>query len=159
MGDRCDVWIKFGGKISRQAAEALIEVLNDEYYTVFGSNPDGGEKVEMGDLDEEFSAEEVNYANIDEIDAVCREHGIHYDMQHGAGGGYSAGCIRFLNGRKEETPATNELEPLVPLKKVLEVDTLASGLGKLIDLARFMLGDFPNLEVEGTTVSEAGGST
>lgn len=153
MADTCAVYIKFGGKISRQAAKDLIAVLKDQgYYWDDGS---GGDP-EMGNIDEDFCCDEVNYANIDAIGLVCREHGIDYHMTHGAGDSFAAGCVRLMGGRHEE--CVDDDGPLVPLKKVLEVETLASGLADLIDLARFMLGDFPNLEIVDTTVSDAAGA-
>lgn len=154
MADRSDVYIKFGGKISRQAAEALVRALNNEGYICNAT----GEGPSLDNVDEDFSADEVNYANIDAIGAVCREHGIDYDMSHGAGGSYGAGCLRMMGGKHHECAGGDE-GPMVPLNKILDTETLASGLGDLIQLARFMCGPFPNLEIVDTTVSEAGGST
>lgn len=144
MGDRCDVYIKFGGRISRAAAEALVTVLKDEHY-----RSDDQDEPEIGNLDESFLSEEVNYANIDAIIAVCHEHHIDYDMWHSAGGGYGEGCERFMDGVTHQC-ANSDDGPLVSLRSLLDVETLASGMGDLIKLARFMCGDFPNLVIEET---------
>jgi hypothetical protein len=32
MGDRCTVWLEFGGRITRAAAEALVEVEEEIIY-------------------------------------------------------------------------------------------------------------------------------
>lgn len=149
MGDRCDVYIKFGGKISRAAADALVQVLIDECYICNAT----GEAPSIENIDEDFSCGEVDYANIDAIGAVCREHGIDYDMHHGQGGGYGAGCVRLMGGKHVETCGGDE-GAMIPLAEILKTETLASGLGDLIAKARFMCGDFPNLEIVDTTMPE-----
>ncbi len=149
MGDRTDVYIKFGGRISRRAAEALVEALEREGYRC---NDGTDNKPTIADLDEDFYAYEVNYANIDGLDAVCRRFGIDYDMNHGAGGGYGPCCQRYMGGEHRECSADADSGPMVPLSQILDTETLATGLGDLIKLARFMCGDFPNLVIDDTIV-------
>ncbi len=147
MGDRCYVYITFHGKISHRAAQALVEVLNEQGYVQWDCNASARSALEpaKADLAGTFECEEVNYARIDEIEAVCSEHGIDFDMEHTAGGGYAAGRVRFVGGERRE--CTGGDGPMIPLSMVLETETLASGLGNLIALARFMLADLPPLEV------------
>jgi hypothetical protein len=148
MGDRTDVYIVFGGCVSPRAAAELVEVLKAEGYR---RNECGDEEPSVENLSDSFYANEVNYADIDEIDAVCRQHKINYDMWHGAGGGYGPAMRRYVDGVHMECTCNDE-GPLVLLRCILDTETLASGLADLIKLARFMLADFATIVVDDTIV-------
>ena len=143
MGDRCTVYMEFGGKISRQAAEALVKVLEAEGYR---SN-DTDDEPSIDILDHSFYCHDVNYANIEAIEDVCSEHAIDYRKENDAGGGYGA-AIELWVGGVAKTFSCSEGEPCVPLSRVLEVETLACGLADLIAEARFAVEGLPELEIE-----------
>jgi hypothetical protein len=149
MGDRCQVWIKFGGQITRAQAEELVERLEN-----YAFSPDWkfhlttkrmDESIET--LDEILWAEEVNYGCVDEVTDYCAEQGIAYEVWNGAGGDYGEGIARSLDGQYDSAACVEGM-PLVPMADLLQAETLVSGFADVLKRARFMTGPFPNLVVK-----------
>lgn len=147
MGDRVTVYMTFGGKLKRSALPEFIELLEGECFAS-NENSSGDYPLELALLDgHQLHAHEVNYANTEAIDEFCIEHGLSFDKYHDEGGGFGAGIIRLRDGEAESMPAA-EGEPMIPLSKILEVETLATGLADLIALAKRWSGDdLPEFEI------------
>jgi hypothetical protein len=75
MGERCAAYIRFGGRISRDKADELIELLNDQGYGVYG---DGSEADRENLRTENFGDYEINYGNLDELKEFATANGLHY---------------------------------------------------------------------------------
>lgn len=145
MGDRCSVYVRFGGRISTRSADALIEVLESECYR---SN-ETDKKPCRDNLDQEFYAHEVSYGCIDEIESVCEEHRIDFEAWNDAGGSYGEQITRCIGGDITCWP-TNEREVMFPASRILEAETLATGLGNLIAEARLAAAPLPDLVIDPT---------
>ena len=143
MGDRCTVNIKFGGPVTEdQANELLLALKGHQFVQDWGDDPS---ELTIEDLDETLHAEEVNYANIEDVELICRMYGIAYEKWNSAGGDYGEQIERYLDGTRMSFPCADG-EALVPLSEVLKVETLASGMAKLIEQARFRARPFSNFE-------------
>jgi hypothetical protein len=97
-------------------------------------------------LDHSFVAYEVNYARTDAIEGVCSEHGIDYRKHNEAGGGYGEDIELYVGGVTKLFPASDG-EPMIALSRVLEAETLASGLANLIAEAKFAVKGMAKLEI------------
>lgn len=144
MGDRVTVYLTLHGKVTKTQAEELLGHLEGYSFT----NNHTGEPPTIETLGEHLSADEVNYGSINNVVSYCAEHGIAYDYHHEAGGGYGAFTYRF-DGEKADEASYHEGEAMVPFSRILETETLASGLGNLIEEARFWNKTLPDLEVVG----------
>lgn len=145
MGDRVTVRFTFGGKIKRSEVDDLMKLLREEN----AYSQETGGKVTLDDLLEgnELYVPEVNYAQTDEIDTFCEMHGIDFDKWHESGGGFHGAAIRMRNSVLSELPAIDG-EPMVPLSKVLEVETLVTGMANLVNLAKqWKAGDLAEFEI------------
>ncbi len=143
MGDRCRVTLSFGGRITEAQAQELIERLA-EYDFRIEETYRAPTLDTLGD--DCLAAEEVNYGDVDNVTAWCRAQSIAFDYRNDAGGSYSEGVARFDGQRYEELTAS-ECVPTIPLSRVLETETLITGMGALIDLAKFMSAPLPPLEI------------
>lgn len=143
MGDRCDVWLTFGGRISERSAEALVAQLTEDGFSCDMS----AEPPSITNLGSRFYCEEVNYANTDEIEAVCHEHGICFVKYHSAGGDYTAGMSKFVGGVYMEF-SCDDGEPQIPLYRLLDVEKSVDTFAKLLGQAKFMQKKMPPLEVD-----------
>jgi hypothetical protein len=85
-------------------------------------------------------------ARTDGIENVCAEHNIDYRKHNEAGGGYGEGVELRISGVVKEFPACDG-EPLIALSRVLETETLVSGLADLIAEARFAVKGMAKLEI------------
>lgn len=143
MGDRCSVYLQIAGKITRAQAEEIIERL-DRYDMHINET---GKKPTVETLGEYMSADEINYGRIEDITDYLIGIGAPYELQNDAGGGYGAGIERF-DGIDQHHAGYDD-GPLVSYSRILEVETLASGLATLIEEARFWCAPMGELEVVG----------
>lgn len=143
MGDRCDVWLTFGGHISKRSAEALVAQLKEDGFHCDMS----GKEPSLDNLGETFTCEEVNYANTDDIEAVCTEHGICFEKYHSAGGDYGAGKSKFAAGVYMEF-SCDDGEPVIPLSRILDVEKSVDTFAKLLGQAKFMREALPPLLID-----------
>jgi hypothetical protein len=97
MGDRCHLRIAIHGPIlTLRALTSIAKAIEDEnLYPDYTSQSGFNAVVDELATDDGlpmFSADEVNYANIDDLEAVLQELKVAYAVNHDAGGSYSAGC-------------------------------------------------------------------
>jgi len=138
MGERVPTTIKFGGKLRAEHAERLIELLNeDNFYSEDADLTSGGDvdDVVVDHLDDTLRADEVNYGQIEDIIAFCREHKLDYEHWIDACGGGDPSVERVVAGTSE-TLNYSDGEPMIPLARVIKVETLVTGLADLIALAK-----------------------
>jgi hypothetical protein len=115
LGDRCFLKLTLRGCIESPrhlvriakaiVAEGLTSSLpfgQDEVDGVYAYLCDYMD-VNAGDDNPEFTDAECNYANIDDLETVLVECGMPYNVYHGSGGGYAAGCWSWTpeHGRVE----------------------------------------------------------
>jgi hypothetical protein len=104
MGERIGASIQFGGKLPKQHVQELVDLLNAE-----GLTPDfdeTGDVTAEDDLSQNFGDWEVNYGNLDDLEAFGQEHGLHYKHWYDSGPEWSA-CTELYD------PATNTMIELV----------------------------------------------
>lgn len=141
MGDRCNVNLVISGKLKRESIPDLLAVLGNHYFRLENETellPDGS------NLDELLMAYEVNYADIEDVEAVLIELGLDYEKYNDAGDGYSAATKRKIGDRCEQADGET---PSLPYARILEIETLASGMGNLIQEARFWATPLAPLEI------------
>lgn len=95
MGERIGASIRFGGNITREQAERLVELVNE-----YGLSPDFDESGEIGveDLGSILGDWQVNYGNLDGITSYCVAQGIAYHHWFDYGPEWAAGGERHLDG-------------------------------------------------------------
>ena len=154
MGDRVSVDMKFGGKISVEALDRLILELDSERFFEGASaslTSRGVAGVPVADklsaLAGWLHADDINYAYTDGIDGVCQHYKIDFDKRHDAGGGFGACVLRMRDGVLRAYPSDEEGEATIPLSRVLQVETLVSGLADLIAEAKAWAQPLAKLEV------------
>jgi hypothetical protein len=103
MGDRCYLSIEIRGPItSLKTLVKVVKAISEEnLYPNGGGNDYLGELIAPGLPT--FSADEVNYANIDDLEVVLQGLGVAYSVDHGSGGDYGPGCWSWCpeHGRSE----------------------------------------------------------
>lgn len=140
MGEYVTTSVKLGGKITRSEANALAAHLAERYQFTGEMEAD----LCADNLNETLIAHEVNYGNIDDIDfpdgITQWEHWVD-DCGEGEG------ITRAIDGVAKYRDAASGL-PVFALEEILAVDALASGLGTLIEAAKWWARPLV-LEIEG----------
>lgn len=139
MGEYVTTTVKLGGKITRSEANALAVHLAARYQFTAEMEAD----LCADNLNELLTAHEVNYGNIEDIDFP---DGI--DIEHWVDDcGEGEGITRTVDGVEKYRDATSG-SPAFTLAEILAVDALASGLGTLIEAAKWWAKPLV-LEIEG----------
>lgn len=125
MGDRCYLTIHLHGTIETVedfnaiAAAIEAEAMGPDDYSghdaasiaqhMLASAAEG--------LPARFCAEEVNYANIDDLETALQEIGLPYHVSHDAGGSYPGGVWTWRpQAGKVEATSTGETGPVVSVE-------------------------------------------
>ncbi|WP_037500625.1 hypothetical protein [Sphingomonas jaspsi] len=125
MGEYIYAGIQFGGKLKREHAPELLELVNDKYLTV---DMCGGETV-IDELGEQLASDSVNFGDLDELEDFAKERGLDYDYSCGSGPDWDRINRRYYaaTGETFETTGENgpclsrgEIEELGSYEKVLE---------------------------------------
>jgi len=148
MGDRTTVYFTVAGKIGRDDLSTLIEAMAAEG---FRSNDDDAEPC-ADNLDETFYASEVNYANIDDLTAVCDRLGLDREHWWEAGGGYGAGIERCRGGECRERSAS-EASPVFTLAEILDITEQLAGMANLVREAKWWSDPLGSLEIVETATA------
>lgn len=139
MGDRCYVSIRFSGEISRKDVEKLTDALD----------ADGVSWDESG-LDDWLEADEVNYGELETVEAVAQELHLSYMKYNGVGGGYGEGReIYDATANMTFSCACVEGEPAVTASDIFnaqEAGELDALIGKLKLFSDFDK-NYPPLEI------------
>lgn len=111
MGDRTWTGIQFSGVVTRRVAEILVEELSDQCTNSSAGSAEG--EFTIGHLKEphnQFTDDECNYGEMEEIEALCHEHGISYLKIWASGGGYEAGqkIYNAVTGTSFECPGGDD---------------------------------------------------
>src|SRR3546814_2153966 len=101
MGDRTTVYFTLGGKLTREAYDELLELIEQEDYI------QDNEITETGDVrtalveEKRFDiwTEDDHYGNADPFPDFDRPHGVAFDLCWGSGGGLGPGGIIPATGR------------------------------------------------------------
>lgn len=131
MGEYVPTSIKFGGKLQAKFVETLIVLLNDK---MFCTDQDG-ENPDRTNLNERFRADEVNYGQIEAIVDFCKTHQLDYEHWIDACSGEDPTIERWVSGERESL-SFSDGEVMIPLARVLEVETLVSGMANLLARAK-----------------------
>src|SRR3546814_20862582 len=103
MGDRTTVYFTLGGKLTREAYDELLELIEQEDYI------QDNEITETGDVrtalveEKRFDIwiEEANYGNADPFPDFARQHGLAFEHRWGSGGGFGPGGIIHAPGEED----------------------------------------------------------
>jgi len=165
MGDRTNVSFVLSGHIETvEALEEFCEAMAGRWM-----QPDAGSDFHAGDADGikaaiaeavggeavassiSFNAEEVNYGNISEVEAVCEEHKIAYHFGWGSGGDYGPGSAGYTpaTGRVEaSSDGNNSTIDLPTLRKLLANDDPLADIRALVASVGIANGEgMPGLSV------------
>lgn len=147
MGDRTSVWIRIGGQV--KDLDDLVDALEAEgmgssYAPLNRDEIIAHMKASAGDPDgAEFTADEVNYGNCDDLEEACRKQGLAYEFHWHAGGGFGDGGHIFstTTGRWSEYSgeAGNTATTAHEIRS-LKVKTLEELLAHLDSIDRFQPG-------------------
>ena len=112
MGDRCYLTVRLHGKIETiEDFNAVIEAIDAEFMVPEDGHGHGKDSIRRyllaSDGEPGFYADEVNYANIDDLESSLQEIGLPYHVSHDAGGGYPGAVWtwRPIAGKIEATRA------------------------------------------------------
>jgi hypothetical protein len=132
MGEYIPATVQFGGKVKRSLIPTLIELL--ERYDM---RAEGDEEAEPTpeNITEKFRGDQINYGQIEDITTFCQSHNIDYEHWADGANGGDPYIVRWIDG-KEEMLGYSDGEIMIPLARVLEIETLITGMADLIALAR-----------------------
>jgi hypothetical protein len=99
MGEYIPASIQFGGKISKQNAEEVIEILRGHSLHTW----DDGEEADptLENLGREFGNSQINYGNLDSLTDFAIEHGLSYRYWYDAGCEWPAATEVYFAGTEE----------------------------------------------------------
>lgn len=151
MGDRTYTDIKFSGTISREVAKELLEAINGDWLQANNSEKAAGQ-LTIDDLENAnyFYGHEVNYAELELIEACCHEHSIPYVKTWAQGGDYGPGMTVF-NGEDVHECACLDGEPVVTRRQLLELGT---GILEYFDRFDFPSDRYPPLTIVDGDIGE-----
>lgn len=180
MGDRTSVSLTLAGHFETVVGlKGVCEAIVCRYMGLDWSEPcldidevaeAIGEAIAKGEKTLFFCANEVNYGNLDEVEAACAEHDVAYSYSWDAGSGYGAGTKAFVPGREtietssDGAHATVELaklqkalkaaDPLTAVRAIVEEAEIADGqrlppLSMSEEVKAFIASDVSLTEVEG----------
>lgn len=158
MGDRCYLKLTLHGELNSprhlvKIAKALVaenmtsDIARDNVDNVYATLARFiDDNADVATENPEFTDDECNYANIDDLEDVLQQCGVSYSVYHGAGGGYSAGvwswCPEWGTSKAEATEdgdavipkwkisnAVKEEDPVAAVKKLLLDAERAEGAG------------------------------
>lgn len=158
MGDRTSVQITIGGTIKRSDLEDLVAAMIEDYC---GADYRGFENEEdaIAFLEAEakagraatLQADEVNYGELDAVEARCRDLGLPYARFNGSGGSYGAAASCWEPGMAQprEWPA-GDGEPMLGAREIRELLKAGKLDAELQDMDR--LTEPPPLVIEGQRI-------
>lgn len=145
MGDRCYLAITICGHIETiEAFKEIVTAIQNEFWS--GGVVDQLRIADETGDDPEFSADEVNYGKIDDLEEVLKSHKVDYQVSHGEGGEYPGGNRAYCSadGSYEEsvschgdtvlsdsslTAALETDDPIKTIKALLEAASKSCGVG------------------------------
>ncbi len=146
MGEYIPAGIKFGGKLKREHIEDLIDLCES-----FSLNPDCSDddkiKLTEDDLKNPISNSSINYGNLDDINTFCDSIGLDYEQWFDSGPEWPPGLKRRVGTRYEECVCDESNNPMLSMAELRKIDNLATGLGNLLDLAKWWCTPLPPLEI------------
>jgi hypothetical protein len=158
MGDYVHASIKIHGHIPSVAVlDAILLAIEDKGLT----DPETEELLDVAGLREafirslvnghgyaEFSSNEVNYGNLDDVTDVLKEHGIAYSRTYEGSGGENGGEACWYPGEEDEWTDDEAVLDTYKLSLLLnEPDPLAAIRERLVEMKHAEGGDLPELSV------------
>lgn len=139
MGERIGSSIRFGGKLTQEKANELIELIKAECLTVDFDESTGPDLTNLG---ETFGDWEVNYGNLDALTNFAAENGLAYEHWFDSGPDWNQGFYkRDLTGRWEDAEGTPD-NPLFSAKQIKQI-----GFEKLDELVEWFAAPIGPLEI------------
>lgn len=149
MGEYISTNIRLAGKLKREHVAELADLLNDKglSFEYHGGKVDPQDIID-GNCDEPgaFYANEVNYGNLDELRAFANEHGLDWEHWIDQCAGECEDITRCVAGVERNSIAANEA-PVIPLEDLRKTDNLASGLGILLEQAKWWCEPLGKFEI------------
>ncbi len=146
MGDRTNVIVTFGGEMTQNTFNELVNEIRrlDDHY--WFETADWDKVSSINDLGEYLKespticADEINYAEIPELTEFCQSKGICYEVEWAAGGCYGPGRIRWTPTKTTECPLSGG----TALAGVYMIKQHAHNIEALIEELEF---DIPDLKI------------
>jgi hypothetical protein len=132
MGEYVPVKIKFGGKIQRDQVPHLLVALEQCQLRTETGEADP----EPGNLTETFGGD-ANYGQIEEVTSVCHMLNLDYEQITEGSSAFDGSITRYVGKQLESLDCNEAGDALIPLSKVLEIETLTQGMANLINIAKF----------------------
>ena len=153
MAERVHVRLHIGGRIKREDAQTLLELLAAKGFEIDTQTP-GFVTLVAAETDVDalagsppLNAYEVRYGDVSAITKFCADKGLDYHQLTDACGGEDPVLYRRVGGEERTLPGHNG-QAMIPIADVLEVETLAKGLGDLIANARWWTAPIQPLVIE-----------
>jgi hypothetical protein len=144
MAECINASIRLGGKLPAEHADELLELINEKR---LGPDWGQGSEVTREDLLKHnfFGNSEVNYGNLEEIEAFCREHDLSYEYECGAGSEWDAYTTIYDARTGESREFVGEQTKAIDLETVKELGSYEAVLAYFdTTLPPFeIVGEFP----------------
>lgn len=141
MGEYVNASIRFGGKLPAEKAPELLELLHEK-----GLDPDWGHSgpVELEDLRSNafFASNDVNYGNLDELQAFGEENGLWYVYECDSGPEWDAQTEVY-------DPTTGKTRDFVGNQQVAITLGTVKELGSYEAVLAYFATDLPPFEIVG----------
>lgn len=138
MGEYIGASIQFGGKLKAEHVDELIDLLNDKGLTVDFDESTGPDRTNLG---ENFGDWQINYGNLDELQAFGREHGLHYRYWFDDGPEWTEATERYFPDTGEQLEIVGD--DSIRLSQVKELGSYAA----IINHFEKVKADLPTLEI------------
>lgn len=149
MGEYVYASIQIGGRVSRNQARKLVELGNH-----YGLSVDGqGGDLSDGDIGEQWTDDQINYGNLDDLTAYCTEHGIDYEYYYSSGPGWDAQREKFFDSVSVQFTESEE-GAVVPIADLVKLEALATGWAAFHDKIRLWARELPKVELYGELTEE-----
>lgn len=144
MGEYIYASFRAGGRISRNQAQKLVEI-----GTAYGLSVDGGGgELTIEDVGKEWSDDQINYGNLDDLTDFCARQKLDYEHHYESGGEWDATTIKVIDGVAVEF-AVGQEGAVVPISELVKLDALASGWAKFHEKIRVWAREVPDVVLYG----------
>lgn len=120
MGEYIAASIKFGGRLSADKVDELIDLLNDK---TMHENSSEQAPPSLSNLGAEFYDHEINFGNLDELLDFAHKNGLDYRYWHDGGCEWSPTTYRYYASgeRLFELPTLHDGRLAVPLNLIRQL--------------------------------------
>lgn len=147
MGEYISTSIKIGGKLKRALVPELIELLDAKKLRIWDGANDVAPIESNIAGSNRWDADEVNFGQLEEIITFCHANALPYEHWVDECAGEPEYIQRGMRDLEQRTINAVDREPGIPLGDLRKVENLASGLGTLLEEAKWWCSPIPPLEI------------